>query len=130
MARPRPSITPPTIPDRAYGNATARSIANLVPPSAYAACIRSKGVCAKISREMEVTIGIIMIARTKPAINGERETYGSGNLKSGIQPKYFVRSFAQYSAEPSRTKNPQSPNKTDGNAAIRSIAVTIIFLID
>ena len=41
-----------------------------------------------------MTIGIIMIARTNPAINGERSKIGAGTSKNGIKPKYLLSSFA------------------------------------
>ena len=75
-ARPSPSIAPPITPLRPCGITTALIIAHLVAPSAYAAWMRSKGACAKISREIDVMIGIIIIARTTPATNGDLVKYG------------------------------------------------------
>ena len=77
-----------------------------------------------------MTIGIIMIARTMPAINGERSKIGAGTSKIGIKPKYLLRSFAQYSALPIKTIKPQKPKSNDGNAAIRSISETNNFLTE
>jgi hypothetical protein len=62
-----------------------------------------------------------MIASTRPAINGERSKIGVGTSKNGIKPKYLVISFAQYSADDIKTKNPQKPKRSEGKAAIKSM---------
>ena len=80
------------------GSATVLIIDHLVAPSAYAAWIRSNGVWENISLATEVTIGMIMMASTRPATNGERSKNGSLTSKKGIQPKYLCSSFAQYIA--------------------------------
>ena len=86
--------------------------------------MRSSGVCENTSLATEVTIGIIMIARTTPATNGDRVKTGADTSNSGTQPKYLCNSFAQYSAEGIKTFNPQRPKSIEGKAAIKSIIAT------
>jgi hypothetical protein len=62
-----------------------------------------------------------MIARTSPAIKGERVKTGAGTSNTGIQSKYLFNNFAQYSALGIRIAKPQRPKRIDGKAAIRSI---------
>jgi hypothetical protein len=69
-----------------------------------------------------------MIARTSPAMNGERSKIGVGTSKIGIKPRYLFMSFAQYSAEDINTKKPQKPKRSDGKAAIKSITEIRNFL--
>ena len=88
--------------------------------------MRSNGVCEKTSRATEVTIGIIMMASTTPATNGERVKTGVETSKSGIQLKYLCNSFAQYSALGIKIFKPQSPKRIDGKAAMRSTTETRI----
>jgi hypothetical protein len=109
------------MPPRPNGITTALIIASFVAPSAYAAWIRSNGVWSKISREIAVTIGMIMTANTNPAINGERSKTGAGKSKMGINPRYLLISLAQYSADDIKTINAQKPKSKEGNAAIKSI---------
>ena len=129
MARPRPSIAPPTTPLRPCGITTALIIVQRVAPSAKAAWIRSSGAWANISRETDVMIGMIMIARTTPATNGERVKKYGFTSKRGIQPKYLFISFPQYSTLGIKTKKPQIPKRMEGKAAIMSMTATKIFFI-
>jgi hypothetical protein len=69
-----------------------------------------------------------MIARTTPAINGDLSNIGAGTLKKGRNPKYLLRSLAQYSALSINIKKPQNPYNNDGKAAMRSISDTRNFL--
>ena len=62
-----------------------------------------------------------MIARTSPAINGERSNIGAGTSNRGIKPKYLFNHLAQYSADDIKIKNPQKPYSKEGKAAIKSI---------
>ena len=70
-----------------------------------------------------------MMARTNPAINGERSNIGVGTSKIGMKPRYLLINFAQYSAEDIKIKNPQKPKSNEGNAAIRSMTEIRNFLI-
>ena len=67
MARPRPSMTAPVTPPLECGSTTPRIISQRVAPSASAASWCRRGVCRKISRQMAVMIGRIMIDSTMPA---------------------------------------------------------------
>jgi hypothetical protein len=67
MARPRPRMAAPAIPDLDRGSTATRSISQRVIPSASAASFSSAGAVAKTSRQMAVTIGSTMIASTTPA---------------------------------------------------------------
>ena len=67
IARPRPSIEAPTIPEREYGSTAMRIISQRVAPSASDASLSSAGTVAMTSREIALTIGRIMIARISPA---------------------------------------------------------------
>ena len=75
-----------------------------------------------------MTIGIIMMASTRPAINGERSKIGVGTSKNGIKPKYLFINFAQYSADDIKTKKPQKPKRSEGKAAIKSMTEMRNFL--
>ena len=68
IARPRPSIAPPTIPERQYGSTAMRIISQRVAPSASAASLWSAGTVAITSRLIALTIGRIMIASTSPVM--------------------------------------------------------------
>ena len=65
--------------------------------------MRSGGVRLRTSRVTEVTIGIIMIARTKPAMNGVPRKFPDVFWKSGIQPRYWLSNCCQTSAVGFRT---------------------------
>ena len=77
-----------------------------------------------------MTIGIIMIANTTPAMNGDLVKNLGSTSKKGIKPKYLLINFAQYSALGIRTNNPQKPKRIDGKAAIKSITDIKKFLIE
>ena len=70
-ARPRPRIAAPTIPERDRGNAARRNISQLVAPNASAPSFSATGAVSKTSRQIAVTMGSTMIARTTPAANTE-----------------------------------------------------------
>ena len=68
------------------------------------------------------------MARTSPAINGERSNIGVGTSNNGMKPKYLFNNFAQYSADYMKMKKPQNPKSNDGKAAIKSITEIRNFL--
>ena len=68
IARPRPSIAAPVMPEREYGSTAIRIISQRVAPSASDASLRSGGTVEMTSREIAETIGRIMIARISPAM--------------------------------------------------------------
>ena len=72
MARPRPSITAPTRPPLEWGSTAPRIISQRVAPRARAASRSPGGVVSMTSRESEVMIGMIMMARMRPAVMKER----------------------------------------------------------
>ena len=59
-ARPSPSMTAPTMPARAYGKITIRTISQRVAPIAVAASVRSAGTALNSSRMTAETIGTVM----------------------------------------------------------------------
>ena len=68
MARPKPSMTAPMTPPRAYGMTTVRIMPQRVHPSAYAASRSPIGACENTSRARDVVIGMIIRPTTTPAI--------------------------------------------------------------
>ena len=70
-ARPMPSMTAPTMPPLAKGITTLPMTLALVAPRASAPSRSPDGVREMISRLMDVTIGMIMIATRIPAIRYE-----------------------------------------------------------
>src|ERR1700752_771246 len=81
-ARPRPSITPETTPERAYGKTARRIVSQRVAPNAIAASSWRRGVWAKTSREIAVVIGMTMIASTMPAVSMVRPVTEGGPAKN------------------------------------------------
>ena len=61
-ARPRPSMIAPTMPPLAKGRTTCRSPGPGLPQGEGALRARPSGVSEKISRLMDVTMGMIMMA--------------------------------------------------------------------
>ena len=72
IARPRPSITAPTRPPALCGRTVSVIISQRVVPIASAPSLSPTGVVAMTSRESEVMMGMIMIARMMPAVRNER----------------------------------------------------------
>ena len=68
MARPRPSMTAPTRPPWLQGKTAPRIISHRVAPSAEAASRLGVGTVSMTSRDSDVMIGMIMIARMMPAV--------------------------------------------------------------
>ena len=68
MARPRPSMTAPTMPPKLCGNTAPLIISHLVAPSASAACLSEAGTVANTSRVIDVMMGTIMMATIRPAV--------------------------------------------------------------
>ena len=71
IARPRPSSTAPTTPAWLCGHTAPRIISHRVTPSAYAPSLSIVGTVAMTSRDSEVTIGVIMMARMRPVVKNE-----------------------------------------------------------
>ena len=72
IARPRPSITAPTMPPIEWGSTAPVIISHRVAPRASAP---SRSVCGQVSitsREIEVMIGVIITARISPAVMNVR----------------------------------------------------------
>ncbi len=67
-ARPRPSITAPTVPPSEYGKTTPRTISHRVAPSASAPCLSPAGTWLNTSRVIEVMIGTIIRPTMIPAV--------------------------------------------------------------
>ena len=99
IARPRPSITAPTSPPALWGRTVSVIISQRVVPIASAPSLSPGGVVSMTSRDSEVMIGMIMIARMMPAVRNERP-----------------RSKCCES-----TRTPHRPNTTDGTPARRSM---------
>ena len=110
-ARPRPSMsadhTRPPIRQHRGANDFPR-----VAPSASAASMWSRGVCAKTSREIAETMGKIMMASTTEATN--TDPLGSTfSLSSGIQPSLLVSHSAAGARNGPRTISPHRPKMMD-----------------
>ena len=71
IARPRPTRTAPTTPPWLCGQTAPRIISQRVAPSAYAPSLSIVGTVAMTSRDREVMIGVIMMARMRPAVKNE-----------------------------------------------------------
>ena len=99
IARPSPSITAPTRPPALWGSTAALIISQRVAPSASAPSLSPGGVVSITSRDSEVMIGMIMIARMIPAVRNDRPRSKSCDS----------------------TSTPHRPNTTDGTPASRSI---------
>src|SRR5207244_8340347 len=76
-ARPSPSIEAPMTPDLERGRTAAWSISQRVAPSASAPSLSPIGAVLKTSRQIAVTIGRIMIARTTEAAKYDRRKNGT-----------------------------------------------------
>ncbi len=72
-------------------------------------------------------IGIIIIAKTIPAINGDLVKIYGFVSNIGMNPKYLFSNLAQYSALGIKTKKPQIPKRIEGKAAIMSIEAVRYF---
>ena len=68
IARPSPRRIPAVMPLRLCGNTAARIISHRVAPIARAASFCACGTVANVSRVTDVMIGMIMIARIRPAV--------------------------------------------------------------
>ena len=68
IARPSPMSTAPTMPLRLCGNTEPRIISHRVAPSATAASFCAVGTVANTSRVIDVMIGVIISATTRPAV--------------------------------------------------------------
>ena len=68
IARPSPMRIAAVMPLRLCGNTAARIISQRVAPSASAASFCDSGTVANTSRVIAVMIGVIMIARMRPAV--------------------------------------------------------------
>ncbi len=99
IARPSPSITAPTSPALLCGQTAAEIISQRVAPSASAASLSVVGVVSITSRDSDVMIGVIMMARMIPAVAYEPCRPSAGPI----------------------TRSPHRPNTTDGTTASRSI---------
>ena len=64
-------MTAPIIPPRPKGSTTARIICHRLAPSARAASRSPAGASENTSRQIEATIGTIMIPTTRPAMKSE-----------------------------------------------------------
>ena len=76
IARPRPSITAPTMPPAECGITAPVIISHRVAPSASAPSRSVCGVVSMTSRAIEVMIGVIITARIKPG--GDERAPGGG----------------------------------------------------
>lgn len=99
------------MPDLAYGKQVIRIFSHLVAPSARAASWWSAGVWRMVSRDMEVMIGRIMIARTTPAVKmvppPAMDTLPSLNRKN--QPRFWLSHSAKGTIHGPRTIRPHMP---------------------
>src|SRR5205809_476294 len=68
-ARPRPRMTAPKIPARAYLRTATRVVSHRVAPRLNAASRWLSGTARRASRETAEMVGMIMIARMTPAVN-------------------------------------------------------------
>ena len=71
IARPRPTRIAPTTPAWLCGQTAPRIISQRVAPSAYAPSLSMAGTVAMTSRDSEVMIGVIMMARMSPQVKNE-----------------------------------------------------------
>ena len=88
--------------------------------------MRSGGVRPSTSRVTDVTIGIIMMARTTPAVKGLPMKFPLLS-NSGIQPRYLLRSVAHSVDVGCRMYSAHRPMITEGMAAMRSMRFVRIF---
>src|SRR4029453_16955978 len=118
-ARPKTSMEALMTPDRPYGRTAVRTTSQRVGPSASAASMWSRGVWVKTSRDIAITIGKIMMARTTDATN--TDPLGSTLLlNNGIQPIALINHWAAGDRNGPRTINPQRPKMIEGPAASKS----------
>ena len=82
-----------TIPDLPKGSTARRIISHLVAPSASAASSCRRGVCMKISRDMEVIIGKIITASTTATVATVRDGLAAGPSNSGMKPRWLATQF-------------------------------------
>ena len=94
IARPRPSITAPTMPPVECGNTAPRIISQRVAPRARAPSWSVTGTVSNTSRVSEVMIGMIMMARIMPAVmkaRPDRTAVRRACRASGMPPNGVVR---------------------------------------
>ena len=76
-----------TMPDLPNGSTARRIISHFVAPSARAASSCRRGVCMKMSRDMEVIIGRIITASTTATVATVRDGFAAGPANSGMKPR-------------------------------------------
>src|SRR5919202_1912651 len=129
IARPRPSMTAPTMPPKLCGNTAPRIISHRVAPSATAACFSDSGTVANTSRMIDVMIGTIMMATMMPAVMNPRpvETGCPNSAPStGTPPTALWTAWYTFTRAGPITMMPNSPNTTDGTEASMSMIVTTV----
>ena len=81
----------PMSPPRPNGRTTDRITPARVDPSANAPSLSPSGVSEKISRQMDATIGTIMIPTTIPAMNADDVYTAVVTLNRGMKEKCTAR---------------------------------------
>src|SRR5438132_223631 len=120
-ALPSPKTDAPNRPDFPYGNTAILIISNLVAPRLKAASRCELGTALITSRAMDETVGIIMIARTIPAVKTSRPN-GVFAKKGTESPKALLSGTSIKSRiQNLKTKRAQSPYMMLGTAASNSI---------
>ena len=124
MARPRPSITAPTMPPTECGSTAPVIISHRVAPSARAPSRSVCGVVSITSRDTDDTIGVIMTAR----ISAGGEEGAAAGHRAEDPPQYrpvaeppVDRGVALLQPGAS-TRMPHRPKTTDGTTASRSVS--------
>src|SRR5919199_805688 len=129
MARPRPSMTAPTMPPKLCGKTAPRIISHRVAPSAHAACFSDSGTVANTSRMIDVTIGMIMMATMMPAVMNPRpvETGCPNSVPStGTSPRPLWTAWYTLTSAGPITMMPNSPKTTEGTEASTTMIVTTV----
>ncbi len=86
------------------------------------------GTVAMTSRDSEVTIGVIMKARMRPAVKNEAPLTGGPNRGPSTGTALHARRDRRYRlfcSQGANTRMPHRPQTTEGTTASRSITYTI-----
>ncbi len=109
------------MPPRPKGRTTVRIICQRLAPRASAASRSPAGASEKTSRQIEATIGTIMMPTTRPAMRIEALRGGLETLKKGMNAAWRDSHVLKPTTFGWSSKNAQSPKMIDGIAAARSI---------
>ena len=120
-ARPSPSMMAPIMPPRPKGSTTVRIICQRLAPSARAASRSPAGARENTSRQMDATIGTIMMPTTRPAMKIDALSGGLVTLKNGMNDAWRDSQVLSPTTLPWSSKKAHRPKMMLGMAAARSI---------